>query len=82
MAGPRPFDDSRYPDLEGLAECFLCGHWVDPFDGKRGTFEESPAGPRLPIHLPCLEGRRMIAVSLAYHKTLADMAAHATPQAQ
>ena len=53
MAAERPFDDARFPDLEGFAECFLCGRWVDPLDQNRGVYEEPPAGPLLPIHLAC-----------------------------
>jgi hypothetical protein len=69
----RPFDDGRFPDLEGFADCFLCGRKVDPMDDKRGTYEEPPAGPLLPIHIPCLHGRNSLSVALEYHKALNEM---------
>lgn len=71
---PRPFDDGRFPDADRFADCFLCGRRVDPLDPKRGTYEEPPAGPQLPIHLPCLNGRNSVAVGIAYHVALNEMA--------
>ena len=81
VGGDRPFDDGRWPDLAGFAECFLCGRWVDPLDPRRGTFAEVPAGPELPIHLPCLDGREMPTVNALYHRSLTTMAEHARPSA-
>ena len=69
----RPFDDSRWPDQEGFGECFLCGRWVDPLDPKRGSYDEPPAGPELRIHIPCLNGRDSVGVSIMYHAALNEM---------
>lgn len=76
MVLDRPFDDERWPSLEGLADCFVCGRAVDPRDANRGTWEEPPAGPRLPIHLRCLNDRQPQLVSHLYHKALDDMSRH------
>lgn len=56
MAGTRPFDDARFPDQEGFAECFLCGRKVDPLDPMRGRYTPNAnAFDGLPAHLACLE---------------------------
>ena len=87
MAGGRPFDDARYPDLEGFGDCFLCGRKVDPLERDRGWYDEPPAGPELPIHLKCAEplvnqgeiGKAKL--SIAYHEAIRTMARHCTPEA-
>ena len=49
MAGARAFDDARWPDEEGLGDCFLCGKPIDPVThaGRWGYYEvtDSPALP-------------------------------------
>ena len=83
MALERPFDDARWPDRDGHAECFLCGRRVDPLDKHRGSYEESPAGPALPIHLPCLNDYtdRPEIANMLYHIAINDMGRHVTPMA-
>jgi len=57
MADLRPFDDGRWPDLEGFADCFLCGRKIDPLDPQRGSYTANArAAQPLPAHLSCLEG--------------------------
>ena len=70
---PRAFDDARWPDPIGFADCFLCGLPVDPLDANRGSYDEPPAGPPLKLHLPCLNGRTMLSVSFYYRKAIAEM---------
>ena len=61
MAGPRAFDDARWPDAEGFADCFICGHPVDPASKKRVEVAVTPLGSprgldldvRLPAHEQC-----------------------------
>ena len=79
MALVRPFDDGRYPDLDGKSECFLCGKPIDPLDPHRVTYEEYPAGPRLPLHGPCLNGKSGPTVNQRYHEAITEMARHSTP---
>lgn len=77
MAGTRDFDDGRWPDQEGFAECFLCGRKVDPLDPLRGSYTpNAKAFSGLPAHLPCLETAldnplRLETIALA---TLSEMA--------
>jgi hypothetical protein len=57
VSGHRPFDDDRWPDEEGFAVCFLCGHKIDPRDPNRGTYTPNAKSCEpIPAHLsPCLE---------------------------
>lgn len=74
MSGHRAFDDDRWPDEDLLSCCFLCGRQVNPLDDTRGTYEEAPSGPRLNIHLNCLNGRSGSSLSILYHQALRQMA--------
>lgn len=77
----RVFDDGRYPDHESRGDCFLCGRVVDPLDPNRGAYDEPPAGPSLPIHLPCAsnlfatlpEGVVKMKLSYLYRTAIHDM---------
>lgn len=84
MSGHRPFEDARFPDAEGFAECFLCGNKVDPRDPRRGTYEVSPAGSQAPIHLPCaakfIAQHRDHELEIAYRKSLVEMSDFAMKQ--
>lgn len=57
MSGPeRAFDDGRFPDLDGHADCFLCGRKMDPNDPRRGSYTPNNAAfDGLPMHLPCVD---------------------------
>lgn len=72
----RPFDDGRWPDPVGKADCFLCGKKVDPKDPLRGSYEIAPAGAALPIHITCLNNRPMIQVEIAYRAALNEAVEH------
>lgn len=80
MAGTRAFDDGRWGDDEGFAECFICGKKIDPRDPSRGFYSEPPSGPDLAIHVPCAARihppRGMLkreVLSIEYHKALNQM---------
>ena len=78
MAGDRAFDDERWPDPDGKADCFLCGKVVDPLDPKRGTYSINPPDIRIPIHVPCVvpyfNGDQLsVKVEILYRKALDDM---------
>jgi hypothetical protein len=68
---PRAFDDGRFPDADGRAECFLCGRKIDPLDPRRGGYTPNHlAFDGLPAHLDCLEREvhdpmRLQAIALA-----------------
>lgn len=75
MAGKREFDDARSEDQEGFSECFLCGFPVAPGDPASGTYGlRGKHAPQLRIHVPCLDGRDMMAVASAYRRTINDFA--------
>ena len=80
MAGTRAFDDDRWPDQEMFANCCYCGKKVDPRDPRRGTHEEAPAGPQLPIHLACADNLTPARRTWLYHRALNEMARHARSQ--
>lgn len=74
MAGTRPFDDDRWPDQENFACCFICGKKVDPKDPRRGSYTGNAAACEpLPIHLPCLDGRHIWEIRIAFMTALNQM---------
>ena len=71
MAGDRPFDDERWPDQEGFADCFMCGRKIDPLDPQRGTYTANArACEPLPAHLDCLFGANQMRVYVAFMTAL------------
>jgi len=57
VSDERLFDDGRFPDSDGRAECFWCGRKVDPLDPKRVTYTPNAAACEpLPAHESCLAG--------------------------
>lgn len=70
----RAFDDDRWPDHEGKACCFMCGHPVEPTDDRRGTYTgNAKVGGELPCHLACLEGQDPERIFVAWSQALMDM---------
>lgn len=56
MSGERPFDDGRWPDEEGYADCFMCGKKIDPRDPSRCSYSINAAACEpLPAHRLCLQ---------------------------
>lgn len=63
----RAFDDGRFPDEEGYADCFICGKKIDPRDPKRGTYTMNrSAFDGLPCHLPCVFGQEIERTQVAF----------------
>lgn len=74
MNDGRAFDDGRAPDLDGRADCFLCGRKVDPLDPQRGSYTaNASACEPLPIHLPCLDGKDQTQVMVAFMAAINTM---------
>lgn len=75
MNDGRAFDDGRAADLDGRADCFLCGRKVDPLDPQRGSYTANAAACEpLPIHLPCLDDHRghVMAMFMSAINTMSD----------
>lgn len=67
MSGERPFDDARWPDEEGFADCFMCGKKIDPRDPRRCTYSINAAACEpLPAHGDCLFGQDIFRVQVAF----------------
>jgi hypothetical protein len=73
MSGERPFDDARWPDEEGFADCFMCGKKIDPKDPRRGSYTINHLGCEpLPAHLDCLS-TNVLRVQVAFMAAINTM---------
>lgn len=74
MSGERPFDDARWPDEEGFADCFMCGKKIDPLDPRRCSYTINHLGCEpLPAHGDCLFGGNVLRIQTAFMTAINTM---------
>lgn len=74
MSGERPFDDARWPDEEGFADCFMCGKKIDPLDKNRCKYTINHLGCEpLPAHGNCLFDQRIEVVQTSFIQAINTM---------